>query len=87
MSGLTLVERIEALWTANSPGNREKRAAILADVRELPAQTMARAIQVVSWHRNDYNGAQIDPILLELRRELDRITPTKTGAIKGENHG
>jgi hypothetical protein len=30
----------------------------------------ARAVQIVEWHRNDYNRQQIDPIVAELRSGL-----------------
>lgn len=33
----------------------------------------ARVFEVIGWHRNDYNAAQIDPIVDELHRALYRL--------------
>jgi type VI protein secretion system component VasA len=36
----------------------------------LEAAAKRRAVQIVEWHRNDYNRQQIDPIVAELRNGL-----------------
>ena len=46
--------------------NRRDKAAYNA----VAAACKARALEVVCWNRNDYNAAQIDPILTALRHAL-----------------
>jgi hypothetical protein len=49
---------------------RDMRSALDAAVAAERERCKARAVQIVEWHRNDYNRQQIDPIVAELRNGL-----------------
>ena len=47
---------VKAAWHAGVAAERER--------------CKARTVEIVGWHRNDYNGTQIDPLLRALREAL-----------------
>lgn len=64
---------ITSIWRRESPqcliteeGLRICEAVAKAE-RE---RCKARALEIIGWHRNDYNGRQVDTILAEIKNAL-----------------
>ena len=71
--------RVEALFKIEDV--RTLCNAVLAGqkaVEEERERCRSRAVQIVGWHRNDYNRQQIDAIVAELRNALPGNPPPTT---------
>jgi len=72
MSALTLVERIEAMWFVDDPITRQRKANILADVREL--ESMLREIVF----DNDVVGGRWPDTMVRARAILTKCAKEST---------